>query len=48
MNKTIKFLVEKKDHNIRVDLILTEKINIVTRSYIKRLIENNSIIINFT
>ncbi len=46
MNKTIKFLVEKKDHNIRVDLILTEKINIVTRSYIKRLIENSQLKIN--
>ena len=46
MNKTIKFLVEKKDHNIRVDHILTEKINIVTRSYIKRLIENSQLKIN--
>ena len=46
MNKTIKFLVEKKDHNIRVDHILKEKINIVTRSYIKRLIENSQLKIN--
>ncbi|WP_075534078.1 RluA family pseudouridine synthase [Candidatus Pelagibacter communis] len=46
MNKTIKFIVEKKDHNIRVDLILSEKINFITRTYVKKLIENSQLKIN--
>ena len=45
MNKTIKFLVEKK-HNIRVDLFLSEKISTITRSYVKKLIENSQLKIN--
>ena len=46
MNKTIKLLVAKKDHNKRVDLILSKKINFITRSYIKKLIENSQLEIN--
>ena len=46
MNKTIKFLVAKKDHNKRVDLILSKKINFITRTYIKKLIENSQLEIN--
>ncbi|MDA9684498.1 RluA family pseudouridine synthase [Candidatus Pelagibacter bacterium] len=46
MNKTIKFLVEKKHHNIRVDLFLSEKISTITRSYVKKLIENSQLKIN--
>ncbi len=46
MNKTIKFLVEKKDQNKRVDLILSQKINFITRTYIKKLIENSQLEIN--
>ena len=46
MNKTIKLLVEKKDHNKRVDLILSKKINFITRTYIKKLIENSQLEIN--
>ena len=43
MNKTIKLLVAKKDHNKRVDLILSKKINFITRTYIKKLIENSQL-----
>ena len=46
MDKTIKLLVEKKDHNKRVDLILSKKINFITRTYIKKLIENSQLEIN--
>ena len=46
MNKTIKFLVEKKDDNKRVDLILSQNINFITRTYIKKLIENSQLKIN--
>ena len=46
MNKTIKLLVTKKDHNKRVDLILSKKINFITRTYIKKLIENSQLEIN--
>ena len=46
MNKTIKLLVAKKDHNKRVDLILSKKINFITRTYIKKLIENSQLEIN--
>ncbi len=46
MNKTIKFLVAKKDHNKRVDLILSKKINFITRTYIKKLIVNSQLEIN--
>ena len=46
MNKTIKILVAKKDHNKRVDLILSKKINFITRTYIKKLIENSQLEIN--
>ena len=46
MNKTIKFLVAKEDHNKRVDIILSQKINFITRTYIKKLIENSQLEIN--
>ena len=46
MNKTIKLLVEKKDHNKRVDLILSRKVSFITRTHIKKLIENSQLKIN--
>ena len=46
MNKTIKLLVAKKDHYKRVDLILSKKISFITRTYIKKLIENGQLEIN--
>ena len=38
--------MKKKDHNKRVDLILSKKIKNLTRSYIKKLIENSQLKIN--
>ena len=46
MNKTIKFLVAKKEHNKRVDVILSQKIDFITRSYIKKLVKNSNLEIN--
>ena len=46
MNKTIKFLINKNDVYKRVDIYLSEKINSLTRSYIKKLIEKGNLIIN--
>ena len=46
MNKTIKFLVDEKDNNLRIDIFLTNNISKVTRSYIKKLILDDCIFIN--
>lgn len=46
MNKTIKILINNKNFEQRVDIYLTNKINYLTRSYIKKLITQNSLIIN--
>ena len=46
MKKTIKFLVDQKDNNKRIDVFLTEIIKEFTRSYIKKLIESKNLLIN--
>ncbi len=46
MNKTIKFFINKKDTEKRVDIFLSEKIKDYTRSYIKKLIEKKNLRIN--
>jgi len=46
MNKTIKFLVKKKDNGERVDIYLSKKIHDFTRSYLKKIIKKNNLIIN--
>ena len=46
MNKTIKFFVNKKDTEKRVDIFLSQKIKDFTRSYIKKLIEKKNLKIN--
>ncbi len=46
MDKTIKFLVERKNNNKRLDVFLSEKIHIITRSYIKKLIQGDNIQVN--
>ena len=46
MDKTIKYLVEKKNNNKRLDIFLSAKIDIITRSYIKKLIIDNHVRIN--
>ena len=43
MNKTINFLVNKKDHGERVDIYLSKKINNYTRSHLKKLIERKKL-----
>ncbi len=46
MNKTTEFLVDKKDIGIRIDIFLSKKIENLTRSYLKKLIEKKNLIIN--
>ena len=46
MNKTIKFLVKKKDNNKRLDVVLSKEINFITRSFIKKLILSGFLKIN--
>ncbi len=48
MNNSIKFLVEKKYNDKRIDVFLSKKINTYTRSYIKKLIKNNQVKLNKT
>ena len=43
MNNTIKFFVDKKDSDLRVDIYLSNKINKLTRSYIKKIIKRQLI-----
>ena len=46
MNNTIKYLVNKNDNNLRVDIFLSDKIKFLTRSFIKKLIEAKQLKIN--
>ncbi|MDB9744531.1 RluA family pseudouridine synthase [Pelagibacteraceae bacterium] len=46
MDKTIEFYVKKKDNGERLDIFLSKEITNLTRSYIKKLIEKNKVIIN--
>ncbi len=42
----MKFLVKKKDNGERVDIYLSKKIHDFTRSYLKKIIKKNNLIIN--
>ena len=46
MNNTIKFLVNQSDNGKRLDIFLAKNIKDFTRSYIKKLIENNQVTLN--
>ena len=46
MNNTIKFLVDEKNIGKRLDVFLTDNINYLTRSYLKKLIENEHVKLN--
>jgi 23S rRNA pseudouridine1911/1915/1917 synthase len=46
MDKTIEFLVNKKNNGERLDVFLSKKITNLTRSYIKKLIEKNNVKLN--
>ena len=46
MNNSIKFLVKEKDNSKRLDIFLSEKINDLTRSNIKKIIESSNVKIN--
>ena len=48
MDKTIEFYVKKKDNGERLDVFLSKEITNLTRSYIKKLIEKNKVIIKST
>ncbi len=46
MDNSMKFLVKGKDDNKRLDIFLSKKINHLTRSNIKKIIESNNVKIN--
>ena len=46
MNNTIKFLVDLKNSGKRLDIFLRENIKSLTRSYLKKLIENKNVKVN--
>jgi 23S rRNA pseudouridine1911/1915/1917 synthase len=46
MNKTIKFSVDEKNNGKRLDIFLAENINHLTRSFLKKLIENGQVKLN--
>jgi 23S rRNA pseudouridine1911/1915/1917 synthase len=46
MNKTIKFLVNEKNSESRLDIFLSNEIKELTRSYLKKLIEKNKVKVN--
>ncbi len=46
MNNSIRFLVKKEEEGKRLDIFLSEKIDYLTRSNIKKIIESNSVKIN--
>ena len=46
MNNSLKFLVDKKDDNVRLDIFLTNKISNITRSNLKKIIRSNKVKIN--
>ena len=48
MNNSIKLFVEKKSNKTRIDVFITKNIRDYTRSYIKKLIEQNYVKINNT
>ena len=46
MNNTIKFLISNNDSEKRLDIFLSKKINDLTRSNIKKIIESRNVKIN--
>ena len=46
MNNSIKFLVKEKDKGKRLDIFLSEKVDYLTRSNIKKIIESYNVTIN--
>ena len=46
MDKTIEFLINKKDNGERLDVFLSKEIKEFTRSYIKKLIEKKQVALN--
>ena len=46
MNNTIEFFIDKKNSGLRVDIYLTNKIDSLTRSFIKKIIKENNVKIN--
>ncbi len=46
MNNSIKFLVKEKDNGKRLDVFLSEKIDDLTRSNIKKIIESSNVKVN--
>ena len=46
MNNTIKFSVDEKNIGKRLDVFLAENINHLTRSFLKKLIENKQVKLN--
>ena len=46
MNNSIKFLVKEKEEGKRLDVFLSEKIDHLTRSNIKKIIESSNVTIN--
>ena len=46
MNNSIKFLVDEKDHGKRLDVFLSKKIDCLTRSNIKKIINASNVKIN--
>ena len=46
MDKTIEFLINKKDNGERLDVFLSKEIKEFTRSYIKKLIEKKKVVLN--
>ena len=46
MNNSIKFLVDEKEMGKRLDIFLSKKIDYLTRSNIKKIIESNNVSIN--
>jgi len=46
INKTRKFLVNKIDRDLRLDIFLNKKLNMLTRSLIKKMIIDNNVKIN--
>ena len=46
MNKTIEFLINKKNNGERLDVFLSKEIKNLTRSYIKKLIEKKNVRLN--
>ena len=45
-NKTRKFLANKSDNNLRLDVFLNKRLNLLTRSLIKKLVLSDNVKIN--